>query len=469
MPRRRKAAHDRMGFIDYCRVNTDGVVTCGGDDEGVKSRIQAGVGTKKYSKVKRNKEGEIFPETNTHTGIPEWNRAGAPLFTSTSKVHAPTFGITAGSTCPKIQYPVMTWLAKALNEPQNRDLRDPTQVSKMLAEAVPKKCLACYATQNTYRQAETKRAMMNRQLWWDNTSDKEIEDTLVEAIKHAGNEECVGHGEDSKCTFTQGVQTKLFRAFDSGDFQAPRDIRIWHKVAARLPGTKFWFPTTTAAGVCGATPAFNSEMLRELKKLHQRANVTVRPSAEGVDIPAAVVPGLGAGTAVVEPLKPEQVYYKGRGKWTKVCDVKNPKKCDEHYVCPGNCASCRACWNRNIRVVYQRHGAEAVAKNIVSLVRRTTGTEPYNRDLPGGKPVAHVHEQLNQTSRKLFGKLLSKLWQGPTEQFVAVVEEALPMKSGREVEAERKGMSLDEYERELVGKKAARRAAKEAARAARGR
>ena len=448
MPRRRKAAHDRMGFIDYCRVDTDGKVTCGGDDEGVKSRIKAKVGTKRYSTIKQGKDGPL-PETDTHTGIPEWNRAGAPLLTSTSKVHAPTFGLTAGATCPKIQYPVARWLSKALKNPQNRDLRDPAQVSKMLAEAVPQKCLACYATQNTYRQAETKRAMMNRQLWWNSAADKEIEDTLVDAIQHAGNEECTGHGDKVKCTFTPGVQTKLFRAFDSGDFQSPRDVKIWHKVAARLPGTKFWFPTTTAAGVCDATPAFNREMQSELRKLHQRANVTVRPSAEGVDIPAAVVSGLGAGTAVVEPLKPEQVYYKGRGKYTKVCDAKT-KKCTEHYVCPGNCASCRMCWTRNMPVVYQRHGAEAVAENIVSLARRTTGTEPYNPDKPDtNKPAAHIHEQVNRTSQKLFGKLLSKLWQGPTEQYVAVVEEALPMLPGREREA-------------------AAKAAKEAARAARG-
>jgi|GEM_PF-5820619 len=462
MSRRRKKTQ-RMGFVDYCRVDTNGKVTCNGHP-GIEKKI----GVVRQSKIKSDKDG-YFPETDTHTGISEWNAAGAPLFTSTSKVHAPTFGMTAGATCPRIQYPViMKWLAPALADPKNRDLRDPAKAGKIVAEAVPQKCLACYATQNTYRQAETKRAMTNRQLWWNSTSDKEIEDTLVNAIKHAGNEECTGRGASVKCTFTPGVQTKLFRAFDSGDFQAPRDVRIWRKVAERLPGTKFWFPTTTGGGVCGAPSSFSSSMQGELRKLHQKSNVTVRPSAEGVDVPAVSIRGLGAGTAVVEPLSESKIIRKGVGKWTKICDAKT-KKCTDHYVCPGNCASCRMCWSRNVPVVYQRHGAEAVVENIVSLVRRTTGTEPYNPDripVPGEltkkgkpkryKPVAHIFEKSNRTQKELFNALLAKTWQGPTDGWEGIVKKSFHMLPGREREA----LAKEQHAREVEERKAAREAAK---------
>ena len=464
---RRHASDDRMGFADYCRVDKAGKVTCGGSDDEMRRSIEGKVGKPKFYKSKRNKEGKLQTDTATDTGTDGWTAAGSPLFTSTSKVHAPTFGLTAGATCPSVQYPVMKWLKEAVTHPERKGLHNAKDVITRLQKEIPEKCLACYATQSSYTYAETKQAMARRQLWWNSTSDKEIEDTLVYAIQHAGDEKCTPKG----CKFTPGVQTHRFRAFDSGDFQSPRDVRIWTKVVKRLPGTKFWFPTTTAAGLCHATPKLQQEMLSTLRELHKEPNATVRPSARAIDAPALHIDGLGAGTSVVEPKPTEERQYSRGGKsrsstWVDICDVKDgKKKCRSHFICPGDCGTCPnggMCWSKHAPVVYKRHGLEATSDRIVNLVRRTTGTEAYNRDLPGtSKPTAYKHEEVNSAMREEFGRLFAKMWPGPTEQWRGVVERALPMQSGNEREAERKGMSLAEYERELAGKKAAKAAQRE--------
>jgi len=404
MARRRK--EPRLGFVDFCRIDDKGKVHC---DARESTRKKFGV--PRWLPVEKEQKSQIKGKPGPHStkvGSGWKAKDGSPFFSSTSKVHTPTWGIPPAHTCPMIAEPVLEWLKDAVQHGKDKK---PVELVTRLMKEVPRKCLACYATTGNYVYAETQQAMANRMDWFNNTSDKEVEDTLVHAIKHAGNEEC---SPKSGCKYTPGVQSKYFRAFDAGDFQSARDIRIWHNVAKRLPDTRFWFPTTAWNGVCGSQPEERAAMRKALESLHSEPNVTVRPSAPGMDVPAAKVSGLGEGTAVVEKVtahRGAETYYGGKerkkGNWTRICD-KDTQSCVDHWVCPGNCALCRKCWSKDVPVVYKRHGLKPNAKNILKLVRKVVGIEQHKKS---SKSAAF--ERADTAIRDNFAKLFAKISDGP--------------------------------------------------------
>lgn len=421
MKRARK--EHRLGFVDYCRVDDDGRVHCDEDSKTVKKFTgkDRWLPLDKAAAFKAAVKGKPGPRSRKIGG--KWGgKQGAPFFSSTSKVHAPTWGVPPGATCPAVRNPVLSWLQDAVKDPK---LRKPERVINRLLQEIPRKCLACYATSGNYVYAETQQAMKNRAVWFNQTSDAEVVDTLVNAIKHAGNEKCT---KVSGCKFTPGVQTEYFRAFDAGDFQGARDVRIWKAVAKRLPGTKFWFPTTAWGGVCHASPKEQKDMQKELRALNALPNAVVRPSSRGIDIPAAQVKGLGPGSAVIEKgtakagaeVYRRAVVERAGGRETSserlisLCEKDASGKetsCRTHYVCPGNCALCRKCWDKKMPVVYKRHGLLPKAENVLKLVRKTTGMETHAKSSKSG-----TFQKVDEALQNEFGKLFAKMFDGPAEQ-----------------------------------------------------
>lgn len=130
---------------------------------------------------------------------------------------------------------------------------------------------------------------------------------------------------------------RYFRVHDSGDLFSPEYVRCWVRVCAALPEIRFWFPTRSWNVEKPGLPPLKRAVLERtaaaLVELAELRNVTVRPSAIHVDVPAPVVPGLHAGTGIAR---------KG-------------------YTCPssrqGNsCGTCRRCWNaKESAVTYKLH------------------------------------------------------------------------------------------------------------------
>lgn len=471
MARRRR--NPSVGFIDLCRVDGHGKVRC---DDRPKTRARFGKaqylptsdddrvclewdpetpyfkenGTvndaacrrwkdREYSKEVRgkegchvNKRGKVVCNDRNVGG--SWDaKMGAPFFTSTSKVHAPTFGVPPAGTCPAVQTPVLQWLKDAVKKPE---LRRPEKMLTRLMQEVPRKCLACYATTGNYVYAETQRAMANRLEWLATTPKEQKVEQLVHAIKHAGNEQCApGKG----CKYVPGVQPEYFRAFDSGDFRNQEDVEMWTEVAKRLPGTKFWFPTTAYGGTCHQTPEKKERFVAALRRLNALPNAVVRPSSRGIDVPAVEVEGLGPGSAVVESTKAAggsesfeerggQIYHRG-GKTSNravICDEKGGS-CTSHWICPGNCALCRKCWNKKDPVVYRRHGLRPLAEHIQKLVRKVTGLEEH-----ASSSQRAIFDTANAKIQDEFGKLFNEMYDGPAPPKMTwkkIVRQATPIKA----------------------------------------
>ena len=325
-------------------------------------------------------------EPKTMKGGKKWTPFGSPIFTSTTKLKAPSWSMPAGVACPAVRDEV----EKAVKSVARR--KKPTSAADFaasLASKVPHKCLACYAMGGNYRNVETQLAQMRRMEWFESTPDKDVEDTLVNAIQHAGREWC--DQKTLKCTYVEDMPPKFFRLFDSGDFQSARDARIWRRVMARLPEVRFWAPTT-AWGPSGnpARAKGRKELHRELKKMNKLKNVVVRPSAFMVDAPAPRLQGYGAGSAVVEPKNPDgtvkKVVHKRGGNYVNVCDPADGKKCTEHFVCPGDCMKCGyRCWAKKGEVAYMRHGSKPEAKNITNILERLSGSTAHEKSLDRDK------------------------------------------------------------------------------------
>lgn len=169
----------------------------------------------------------------------------------------------------------------------------------------------CYATKGLHRMPNVKNAFDVRYRWTLEcmASDAGLllfVETLVSAILHDGR--------------------KYFRIHESGDMFNARYVRAWIEIAQRLPDVQFWAPTRCYHGATART------ILPALIELNALPNVSVRPSALGINDPAPVVPGLSAGTGVKS----------------------------DGFNCPaslqGNaCGDCRQCWDTDTAVYYHLH------------------------------------------------------------------------------------------------------------------
>ena len=189
------------------------------------------------------------------------------------------------------------------------------------------------------------------------------------------------------CTRDPNGTPTRFRLFDSGDFHDARAVRIWRKVIARFPRTKFWAPTT--AWVKHGVPG-EKALMEELGKLAAMPNVSLKPSGLLLDKPAVHKTFNGTNTLGTTVLSWKKVKGKGQCPWMDkphgTCerqlkllphattlsgkpvvydpndDASMPEKIlinkVEHYLCRGDCAKCQRCWDRNARVAYVQHGPD---------------------------------------------------------------------------------------------------------------
>jgi hypothetical protein len=150
----------------------------------------------------------------------------------------------------------------------------------------------------------------------------------------------------------EGQIAGFFRWHDSGDVNVGTKPKLWlgyvraiRNVAKAFPAVLFWLPTRT----------FEIEPMRKalVNAAQDAPNLTIRPSAYMTCDPPPVVPGLAAGTAVLEIEKkkplPTTVDDLGRRAWA--CPVYTTKGAD-------NCldAGCRTCWIRpDVPVWYAFH------------------------------------------------------------------------------------------------------------------
>lgn len=119
---------------------------------------------------------------------------------------------------------------------------------------------------------------------------------------------------------------KYFRWFDSGDIYSDTFLADIYTICQATPKTKHWIPTKTRE-------LFNQNLWKKLESL---PNVTVRYSSP------SIIGGFKDkhGSTVVQALH---------------------KSTKELFYCPaskqeGKCKSCKACWNKNIKVVaYLKH------------------------------------------------------------------------------------------------------------------
>jgi hypothetical protein len=126
------------------------------------------------------------------------------------------------------------------------------------------------------------------------------------------------------------VTGPYFRIHDSGDFFHPLYVDCWRRVAEALPDVRFWAPTRE----------WLRPMMRpSLEKLAALPNVTIRPSAEALEHPAPVVPGLACGSAV------SVGDIAGHRTCPATTDI---PQCDAH--------GCRACWDMPLTpITYRLH------------------------------------------------------------------------------------------------------------------
>lgn len=354
---------------------------------------------------KTSKVGSERKKSNEKMG-----KERSQMLTWTSKVRAPSWSLPAIGTCPS-----------ACGFKKIRSPKD-----------IPKKCVGCYAfAAGNYRNPEVKMALNRRWAWFDHTPDEEVIDTLVKALSEAGDDECSwkhadpddrwkcrirkrGKNDQKICERKDEVTCKrspkatphLVRLFDSGDFHDARAVRIWRKVAQRMPSTKFWAPTTAWVKLDKMEdPAEAAAFKVELRELAKMSNVAVKPSSEEFNKPAPRV-DIGyheeiTGTAILTwrpvtietsrcPWENEDQKVSSCTRtirqFTKATDENgDPIRYDEnddtsyptyayldgvkHWVCPGDCSKCRMCWSKKSRVAYIQHGPD-VENPEKELIRR---------------------------------------------------------------------------------------------------
>ena len=167
-------------------------------------------------------------------------------------------------------------------------------------------CQGCYATTGNYRFANVKKPReFNREDW---KRDEWVSD-MVQAL-------------DS---------SRYFRWFDSGDMY---DIRLAEKilqVMALTPHCKHWLPTRMHKF---------SKFKTVIASMQSLPNVVVRFSSDSVT--GEVIEGLNTSTII-----------------SHESQLKNVDGICQAYKHDGKCNGCRACWNKEVKVIgYQAHGVK---------------------------------------------------------------------------------------------------------------
>lgn len=179
-------------------------------------------------------------------------------------------------------------------------------------------CQGCYATTGNYNFPNVKKPRVHNKEDWQRTA---WADDMVAELDN----------------------DRYFRWFDSGDMYSLKLAKKILDIAKRTPWVKHWIPTRMHK-----FEKFGG-VIAELEAL---PNVVVRRSSDSIT--GGVIPGATTSTIIptVEDATEAMV----------VCDA---------YERDAKCGPCRACWDKNVKVIaYPQHGkkmAKVFAKIAISL------------------------------------------------------------------------------------------------------
>jgi hypothetical protein len=167
-------------------------------------------------------------------------------------------------------------------------------------------CQGCYATTGNYRFANVKKPReFNREDW-------KRDDWVQDMIYSLNN-------------------SRYFRWFDSGDMYSLDLAWKIYKVMLHTQHVKHWLPTRMHKF---------SKFKKVIDHMQDLPNVVVRFSSDSVT--GEVIEGLNTSTII-----------------SHESQLKNVDGICQAYKHDGKCNGCRACWNKEVKVIgYQAHGVK---------------------------------------------------------------------------------------------------------------
>ena len=177
-------------------------------------------------------------------------------------------------------------------------------------------CRGCYATDGNYRFSNVKAPRLH------NRDDWQQADWVNAMIAELDND-------------------RYFRWFDSGDMYSLKLAEKIYDVMVATPWTRHWLPTRMHKF---------AKFADILAKMEALPNVVVRLSSDSIN--GDIIAGNTTSTIIptISHRKPKMT----------ICEA---------YEREGKCATCRACWDKDIEVVaYVAHGRK-MAKQIKDLIQ----------------------------------------------------------------------------------------------------
>ena len=176
-------------------------------------------------------------------------------------------------------------------------------------------CKGCYATDGNYRFSNVKAPRLH------NREDWQQSDWVNAMIAELDND-------------------RYFRWFDSGDMYSLKLAEKIYDVMVATPWTRHWLPTRMHKF---------AKFADILAKMEALPNVVVRLSSDSIN--GDIIAGNTTSTIIptISHRKPKMT----------ICEA---------YERAGKCATCRACWDKDVEVVaYVAHGRK-MAKQIKDLI-----------------------------------------------------------------------------------------------------
>lgn len=177
-------------------------------------------------------------------------------------------------------------------------------------------CKGCYATDGNYRFSNVKAPRLhNREDW----KQADWVDAMVAELDN----------------------DRYFRWFDSGDMYSLKLAEKIYDVMVATPWTRHWLPTRMHKF---------AKFANILAKMEALPNVVVRLSSDSIN--GDIIAGNTTSTIIptISHRKPKMT----------ICEA---------YEREGKCATCRACWDKDVEVVaYVAHGRK-MAKQIKDLIQ----------------------------------------------------------------------------------------------------
>ena len=176
-------------------------------------------------------------------------------------------------------------------------------------------CKGCYATDGNYRFSNVKAPRLHNREDWKQT------DWVDAMVAELDND-------------------RYFRWFDSGDMYSLKLAEKIYDVMVATPWTRHWLPTRMHKF---------AKFADILAKMEALPNVVVRLSSDSIN--GDIIAGNTTSTIIptISHRKPKMT----------ICEA---------YEREGKCATCRACWDKDVEVVaYVAHGRK-MAKQIKDLI-----------------------------------------------------------------------------------------------------